>query len=77
LPGRIDAVVEAGSYLYVFEFKIGSADEALKQILEKKYYEQYLGQTRGIILLGLGLSVKERNISGYKAIEVGKEDLSG
>ena len=67
--GRIDTVVETGSFIYVIEFKMGSAAEALTQILEKKYYEQYLDQPKKIILLGIGFSVKDRNISGYEAIE--------
>ncbi|HLP61783.1 MAG TPA: PD-(D/E)XK nuclease domain-containing protein, partial [Candidatus Deferrimicrobium sp.] len=75
--GRIDTVVETGSFIYIFEFKMGSADEAFKQILEKKYYEQYLARSKTIILLGIGFSVKDRNISGYKTIEVGKDDLPG
>jgi hypothetical protein len=63
--GRIDAVVETERYIYIFEFKMGSADEALKQILEKKYYEKYLAQKKEIILLGIGFSESERNISGF------------
>jgi hypothetical protein len=67
--GRIDTVVETAGFIYVIEFKMGSAAEALTQILEKKYYEQYLAQPKKIILLGIGFSVKDRNISGYEAIE--------
>jgi len=72
--GRIDAVLETGQYIYVFEFKIGSAAEAFKQILEKKYYEQYLAQPKKLILIGIGFSVKDRNISGYKSVEGKGED---
>ncbi len=37
--GRIDAVLETSSHIYIFEFKIdGSADTALKQIEDKQYY---------------------------------------
>ncbi len=75
--GRIDTVVETSNFIYVFEFKMGSAAEALMQILEKKYYEQYLVQPKKIILLGIGFSVKDRNISGFEFIEGNKEDLSG
>jgi tetratricopeptide (TPR) repeat protein len=73
--GRIDTVVETGSFIYVIEFKMGSADEAFKQILEKKYYEQYLAQPKAIILFGIGFSVEDRNISAYKSIELSREDL--
>ncbi len=64
--GRSDVIVETAEYIYVLEFKMGSADEAFKQILEKKYYEQFLGQSKTIILSGIGFSVKDRNISDYK-----------
>jgi len=74
--GRIDTVVETGNFIYVIEFKMGSADEAFKQILEKKYYEQYLNQSKTVILFGIGFSVEDRNISGYKSIELSREDLS-
>lgn len=73
--GRIDTIVETGEYIYIFEFKMGSAAEALTQILEKKYYEQYLAQPKKIILLGIGFSVKDRNISGFELIEGNKENL--
>jgi|GEM_PF-510 len=73
--GRIDTVVETGSFIYVMEFKMGSAAEAFKQILEKKYYERYLERSQTIILLGIGFSGKDRNISGYKSIEVGRNGL--
>ncbi len=75
--GRIDSVVETGSFIYLIEFKMGSAAEALKQILEKKYYERYLAHPKKIILLGIGFSVKDRNISGFEYIEGNKEDLPG
>jgi hypothetical protein len=73
--GRIDTVVETGSFIYVMEFKMGSAAEAFKQILEKKYYERYLERSQTIILLGIGFSGKERNISGYKSSELGRNGL--
>ena len=66
--GRIDAVAETEKYIYIMEFKMGSADEALKQILEKKYYESSQLNEKEIILLGIGFSQEERNISGYKHI---------
>ena len=73
--GRIDTIVETGDYIYIFEFKMGSAAEALTQILEKKYYEQYLAQPKKIVLLGIGFSVKDRNISSFEFIEGNKENL--
>jgi hypothetical protein len=40
--GRIDAVIETTVYIYIFEFKLhGSAEEAISQIKEGKYYQRY------------------------------------
>jgi hypothetical protein len=64
--GRMDALVETEKYIYIMEFKMGSADDAMKQILEKKYYEPFLSKEKEIILLGIGFSREERNISGFK-----------
>jgi Holliday junction resolvase-like predicted endonuclease len=39
--GRIDAVAQTEKYVYIFEFKLNrSADEALKQIHDKEYYQK-------------------------------------
>jgi hypothetical protein len=64
--GRLDAVVETEKYIYIMEFKMGSADEAIKQILAKKYYEPFQDRGKEIILLGIGFSREQRNISGFK-----------
>jgi hypothetical protein len=52
--GRADAVVETLNYVYVIEFKLGSATEALAQIKAKRYYEPYLADPRPIVLVGVG-----------------------
>jgi hypothetical protein len=64
--GRIDAAVETEKYIYIMEFKMGSADEAIKQVFEKKYYEPFRLKKKEIILLGIGFSREERNIFGFK-----------
>jgi Holliday junction resolvase-like predicted endonuclease len=52
--GRIDLVVQAKKLLYVIEIKFNqSADIALTQIKERRYYERFLHQGKKIILLGL------------------------
>ncbi len=61
--GRIDAVLETANKIYIMEFKMGTAAEAIKQIKEKKYYEKYQGMGKEIILLGIGFDANERNIS--------------
>ena len=40
--GRIDAVVQTPKLIYIIEFKVGEASDALKQIQEKEYHLKYL-----------------------------------
>jgi len=62
--GRVDAVVETDGGIYVFEFKLhGTADEALAQIKEKGYHEQYLRQPKPVTLVGVAFDAKKRNLS--------------
>jgi hypothetical protein len=77
--GRIDLVLESDTDVYIFELKVDSfAAKALEQIKEKKYYEKYLhipavkpdsssekAQDKAVYLIGLNLSLEERNISEY------------
>jgi hypothetical protein len=66
--GRIDAAVETDEQIMIFEFKIGTADEALEQIKEKKYFEKFLSSSKKITLIGIGFNIDERNISDYSTI---------
>jgi hypothetical protein len=52
--GRIDAVIKTPKTIYVIEFKLGSAEEALVQIKTRRYYEPYLADPRPVILLAAG-----------------------
>lgn len=52
--GRADAVLETPERVYIIEFKLGRAAEALAQIKEKRYYEAYLTDRRKLVLLGTG-----------------------
>jgi hypothetical protein len=52
--GRADAVVETRDYVYVIEFKLGRAADALAQIKAKRYYEPYLADPRPVVLVGAG-----------------------
>ena len=52
--GRIDAVLKTRDTIYVIEFKLGSADEALAQLKARRYYEPYLSDSRPVILLAAG-----------------------
>lgn len=63
--GRIDAVVETGDCIYVMEFKLGPASEAIRQIKEKKYYQKYMAAAKPVKLVGVGFDPAERNIGDY------------
>lgn len=61
--GRIDAIVETASHLYIFEFKInGTAQEALDQIETKDYAFSFQDSEKIIQKIGVSFSVAERNI---------------
>ena len=52
--GRIDLALETKEYVYIFEFKLNkSAQIALEQIKDKKYYHRFLDKNKKIILVGL------------------------
>ena len=66
--GRIDLVIEMPKTTYVLELKLDSSPEnALTQILEKKYHEQFLQKGKEIALVGVNFSSKSRNIESWKA----------
>ena len=52
--GRIDAVLKTRDAIYVIEFKLGPAEEALAQLKARRYYEPYLADSRPVILLAAG-----------------------
>jgi hypothetical protein len=52
--GRTDAVFKTDAAIYVIEFKLGTAEEALAQIKARRYYEPYLSDSRPVVLLGAG-----------------------
>ena len=64
--GRIDLLVQTNKVLYLFEFKLnGSAEKALQQILDMKYYESYYECGKKIKLVGVNFSSDVKNITEY------------
>jgi len=63
--GRIDCVVQTADYVYVIEFKVGKASDALAQIKERHYADKYLTDSRKVILLGIGFDSRKKNIKQY------------
>ncbi len=65
--GRIDCVLKCPGLIYVIEFKFDqSAENAIEQIKDKKYYEPYIKDRKTIHLLGINFSTTEKNIVEWK-----------
>lgn len=66
--GRIDAVVELNNHIFLFEFKLnGSATDALAQIKEKKYYQQYLRADKTITCIGANFDTATRTVNAWES----------
>jgi hypothetical protein len=63
--GYIDAVAETDKFVYVMEFKVGKAAQAMNQIKGKRYHEKYLNQGKEITLLAVGFDPELRNIGDW------------
>jgi Predicted AAA-ATPase/PD-(D/E)XK nuclease superfamily len=69
--GRMDAVIATAKFIYVVEFKLGSATAALAQLKAKHYHEKYLDAGKKIFLLGIGFDTQTRNIGAFLVEEIG------
>jgi len=68
--GRMDMAVEFKDKVYVIELKCNqSADEALRQIHEKRYHESYLHGGRRIYLVGINFDTQARAITDWRIEE--------
>jgi hypothetical protein len=65
--GRTDAVIETDNAVYIMEFKMGTSEEAMAQIKEKKYYEPYLNSNKTITLCAAGFDPANRNITSHQS----------
>jgi ATP-dependent exoDNAse (exonuclease V) beta subunit len=68
--GRIDLVLENDKRIYIAEFKIikneSEKGNAIKQILEKKYYEKYLSVEKELYLIGVEFDENEKNVTNVE-----------
>lgn len=61
--GRIDLVLQTDRFIYIMEFKFeGTAEEALRQINEKKYALPFASDPRKLFKIGINFSNEMRNI---------------
>jgi hypothetical protein len=63
--GRIDSVIETDEYIHIIEFKLDSSKLAIEQIKEKEYYQKYFLSDKKIILVGVAVDAKDRNIKSW------------
>jgi ATP-dependent exoDNAse (exonuclease V) beta subunit len=66
--GRVDSMVETPTRFYILEFKLDrSAEEALEQIMQKKYYRSAWESGKPVTCVGVNFSSETRNIEGWIA----------
>ncbi len=64
--GRIDMSVEMDHTIYLIEFKVDMPKEkALAQIKTKGYAEKYQVKGKRIVLIGIGFSSQEKNVTEF------------
>ena len=69
--GRVNIAVEFKDKVYVVELKCNqSADEAIRQIHEKRYHESYFHSGRRIYLVGINFNTQARGITDWKMEQV-------
>jgi Predicted AAA-ATPase/PD-(D/E)XK nuclease superfamily len=62
--GRIDAVVETKTHIYIFEFKKDrKAQAAIDQIIKNNYPQKYALSKKEIYLVGISFTLQKRGIS--------------
>ena len=66
--GRIDMVCETENFIHIFEFKLTSSKIALQQIIDKKYFQKYRKSNKQLVLTGIALDVKKKNIRDWKSM---------
>ena len=68
--GRIDCIVFAEKYIYLFEFKRDkTADEALRQIDDMQYALKYAADSRRIFKIGVNFDSGKRILTEWKVKE--------
>ena len=67
--GRIDAVVETKTHIYIFEFKKDrTAQAAVKQITDNNYPDRFALSKKQIYLIGISFSLQKRGINDHKIV---------
>jgi hypothetical protein len=61
--GRIDLTIKTENSIFVIEFKVDEAEEAIKQIKEKCYFEKYIEDERSVYLVGVNFDSSKKQVS--------------
>ena len=64
--GRIDLTLKTSTAIFIFEFKVNSKEDAIKQIKERKYYEKYQAEEKKIYMIGINFDSELKNIAEFK-----------
>ena len=65
--GRIDAVIELDTAVYLFEFKLNhSASDALQQIKQRHYFQSYQTTHTPLHLIGVQFHLQTRTITAWE-----------
>lgn len=65
--GRMDMAVEFEEKVFIIELKCNqNSDMAIRQVLEKGYYEKYLQTGREIYLMGINFDTEKRTIEDWQ-----------
>ena len=68
--GRIDVVMKTPKYIYIIEVKLdGTADEALRQIEERRYAAPFAADGRRVYRIGVNFSSATRGVEEWKIEE--------
>lgn len=68
--GRVDTVVHTKERIYVMEFKLdASAESALAQIREKRYWGRFINRGKEVIALGVNFSSEQKAVAEWRAMK--------
>jgi fibrillarin-like rRNA methylase len=63
--GATDDVIKNEGYIYVVEFKMGTAKDAVRQIKAKRYCAPFAADDREVIMVGIGIDKAQRNVTEF------------
>jgi len=64
--GRIDLTIKIENLIYIIEFKVGKAANALHQIQNRGYSQKYLNENKTIYEVGIEFSKEKKEIIGFE-----------